>query len=401
MQILDRAIAERSVASSVSVATRRAEYWRFLTEPPLLREWFADSIPIAATGGATVDLHFGDGDFFCVKITGAEEPGRLCWTWQFMGIGSCSKIEFRLTEEDGGTLIDVRDCGWYSESGVHELEAGWATSYPDSANVSRPERMRVICGAKRSARRSYFRPIRKANCRLVAILPLRRRLDSWLAGFGEPHKYMTYIGAGWAVARIPWHRVKAERRARRLHRFWWPLVIDGFGFHQGYFSAANLAEVSQPKCLDSYSALCAYDQGLGRSFWFVCGADPWKIAELIGQYAESRHWDLWSGAGLACAYAGGVSAEETQILRRIAGIYAAGAAQGACFAAKARMRAGNPAAHTDMACMVLCGMSALESVLLADQIYAMIVDLGGTYRDWCKLLRSKLESVSIAGAKYS
>jgi uncharacterized protein YndB with AHSA1/START domain len=125
MQILDRAIAERTVVSSATVAARRTECWRFLTEPPLLREWFADSIPIGEPGGATVELHFGDGDFFRVKIAAAEEPARLCWTWRFMGVGSGSEIEFRLTEEHGGTRIDVRDRGWYSESGAQELKVGW------------------------------------------------------------------------------------------------------------------------------------------------------------------------------------------------------------------------------------------------------------------------------------
>jgi hypothetical protein len=226
------------------------------------------------------------------------------------------------------------------------------------------------------------------------MLPFRGRFESWLAGPGWPHEYMTYVGAGWAVARIPWQRFRAERRARALHRFLWPLVLDGFGFHEAYFHSTDLAGVSNPRGLDTDLGRSAYDQGLGRGFWFVCGADPWNIAALIGQYDSFRRWDLWSGAGLACAYAGGVSREEARIFARVAGPFAAAAGQGACFAAKARIRAGNLAAHTEMACQMLCGMSAVEAAALCDRTYLLVRDAGGTYHDWRKLVRSKLEGVS-------
>lgn len=126
MQILDRGITQRILESCVKIAAPATVCWPFLTEPALLREWFADSVPLAADAGATVDLHFGDGDFFRVRTTAAEDPNRLCWTWQFMGVGSSSDIEFLLTGKDDGTQVAVRDQGQYSESGVHELEEGWA-----------------------------------------------------------------------------------------------------------------------------------------------------------------------------------------------------------------------------------------------------------------------------------
>ncbi len=126
MQILNRGITQRLVESSVRIAAPSAVCWRFLLEPALLAEWFADSIPLGADQGATVDLHFGDGDFFRVTTAAADDMTRLCWTWQFMGVGSSSQVEFLLTEEDGGTRVMVRDRGQYSEAGVGELEEGWA-----------------------------------------------------------------------------------------------------------------------------------------------------------------------------------------------------------------------------------------------------------------------------------
>lgn len=124
MEVLNRGIVARRVQSSVEVSAEPEVCWRFLTQPTLRAEWFADSCP---SGGAnTVDLQFGDGDFFRVATVAAEEPTRLCWVWRFLGVGSLSEIEFLLTKREIGTELRVRDRGQYSESGVDELEDGWA-----------------------------------------------------------------------------------------------------------------------------------------------------------------------------------------------------------------------------------------------------------------------------------
>jgi hypothetical protein len=229
-----------------------------------------------------------------------------------------------------------------------------------------------------------------------ALIPFRRRLRSWLMGPGMPHEYMTYVGVGWAIARIPWHRAQAERRARLLHRFYWPLVLDGYGFHEGYFHAGKPAGIARAKGIDSGHGRSAYDQGLGRSLWFSGGADPSRVAGMIGEFERSRHVDLWSGAGLACAYAGGVSEQEVEMLARLAGEHAGAAGQGSCFAAKARQRAGNQAEHTKLACRVLCGMTATEAAALCDETYAETVELGGNFRHWRALVQTRLEQVSAA-----
>ena len=122
MRILDRGIAPRDVKSRVTVAAPLEGCWRFLTDPSLMSEWFAD--PIRLPDGR-MDLHFGDGDFFRVTRTAARQPDQLLWTWQFMGVGPRSEIEFLLTRKEGHTEVAVLDHGQYSLSGVHELEEGW------------------------------------------------------------------------------------------------------------------------------------------------------------------------------------------------------------------------------------------------------------------------------------
>jgi hypothetical protein len=70
---------------------------------------------------------------------------------------------------------------------------------------------------------------------------------------------------------------------------------------------------------------------------------------------------------LGCAYAAGVEREAISALKSAAGSYLPQLAQGASFAAKARQRAGNPTAHTEMACQVLCGMSAEKAAEITDK----------------------------------
>jgi hypothetical protein len=114
-------------------------------------------------------------------------------------------------------------------------------------------------------------------------------------------------------------------------------------------------------------ALRAWDMGLGRGLWFALGADVPRIAEQIAAMDADRRADLWSGVGLACAYAGGVESSDLECLAALAVEHRFSLGQGAAFAAKARQRAGNPADHTDRACRVLCGLPAEAAARITDE----------------------------------
>ncbi|MBT9314705.1 DUF1702 family protein [Leptothoe spongobia] len=223
---------------------------------------------------------------------------------------------------------------------------------------------------------------------LDALTPWQcNRLENFIAGPGTDHIYMVHVGAGWVLAKLPW---RLDGYLAQLHRetntyreghnptkfkiqnskaidplLGW-LAIDGYGFHEGYFHWSRVVEQQiVPKKLSGY-ARRVFDQGLGRSLWFLCGADFTHIPDKINAFEPMRHPDLWSGLGLACAYAGGVDQVAIATLQTTAGAYRPQLAQGAAFAAKARQRAGNPAPHTTMACQVLCGMDVDAAAALTD-----------------------------------
>jgi hypothetical protein len=192
------------------------------------------------------------------------------------------------------------------------------------------------------------------------------RNDRWRTfteQFAEPHIYMMHVGLGWALARL--QRSVTSHLARLDPLLRW-LVVDGYGFHEGYFGWPRYIEQRAiPSRLNAYERR-AFDQGLGRSIWFVKGADVAAVASMIDAFPSARHDDLWSGAGLACAYAGGCGRAAIESLRAAADEHLPALAQGVAFAAKTRQRAANLNPHTEIVCRLICGNTAEETAAITD-----------------------------------
>jgi hypothetical protein len=211
----------------------------------------------------------------------------------------------------------------------------------------------------------------------------RRRLRDFLIGSGAMHIYMVHVGVGWAIGQMPWLRSGLTRFLQKFDPLLRWLAIDGYGFYSGYFHWPHyISHQKVPKQLDKRGRQ-VFDQGLGRSLWFVEGADVHRIAQRIAAFDSDRRADLWSGVGLACAYAGGIDPIEVKALRAAACSYRPQLAQGAAFAAKTRQRAENPAGHTELACRILCGLSAVDAAGITDEALEHLpIDRADTYAIW-------------------
>jgi len=142
------------------------------------------------------------------------------------------------------------------------------------------------------------------------------RIRTLLAGAGDAHAYMVHVGAGWMWARLP---INPRRARQRLDPVLGWLGCDGYGFHEGFFHWQKyISGQCPPKKLMGYETR-AFDQGLGRSWWFVNGGNAELIAQSIGAFAADRQPDLWSGIGLAATYAGGVGEDVLRTVREKAG----------------------------------------------------------------------------------
>jgi hypothetical protein len=197
------------------------------------------------------------------------------------------------------------------------------------------------------------------------------KLEEFLAGPGDRHVYMAYVGIGWAMARLPRFRWPRLHTPDPLLRW---LALDGYGFHQAYFRTRRyVTEHFQadrfpwPGDDDTGYANRAIDQGIGRALWFVGGTDVLQVSRLVDGFAESRRADLYSGVGLAATYAGGADETELRELWRRAGTYRAHLIQGSAFAAAARVRAGLVVPHVETATRLFCGLAPAEAAAVTDR----------------------------------
>lgn len=218
---------------------------------------------------------------------------------------------------------------------------------------------------------------------------MKSRWHAYVNGPGSPHVYMMHVGVGWVIARL---RLRVAPQLERLDPLLRWLAVDGYGFHEGYFGWRRyVAGQAMPGQLEGY-ARRVFDQGLGRSLWFVFGADVRGIAEAIAAFGPSRRPDLWSGVGLAGTYAGGVGVEALRYLLVAAGLCRAQVAQGAAFAAKTRLRASNLVPHTELACRILCGLTAADAAEVTDLCLAGLPANGEvqSYEVWRERIQVQL-----------
>lgn len=190
---------------------------------------------------------------------------------------------------------------------------------------------------------------------LDCLLPWKNRTRDFLDGPGSAYIYAVSLGAGMGLARL--HR-QPERFLTRLDPVFGWLILDGYGFHEGFFARQRYVEGQVIPARLSRYARCVFDHGLGRSIWFVVGTNVDRVAAKIATFPSARQADLWSGVGLACGYTGGVERAALETLRHLAGPYRSQLAVGVAIAANARQRASSPGPYAELACEVMFGLSS-------------------------------------------
>jgi hypothetical protein len=265
----------------------------------------------------------------------------------------------------------------------------FVAGYNAALRIGDPDAPAPALDAPSELRGFAFEGAGMAFALLDILSPWRaRRFARFVAGPAASHVYMAHVGAGWALARTSRHLAWRLGPLDPLLRW---LMLDGHGFHAGYFyHRAAIDRRRRPHGLRG-GRENVFDQGLGRALWFVRGADVATVAATVAAFPPERRADLWSGVGLAAAYAGGVEDGDLAALAAAGGEHRLELGQGAAFAAKARERAGNPAAHTDRACRIFCGLAAGEAAAITDQALDRLDPAdGGAYARWRAEIRRLL-----------
>ena len=205
---------------------------------------------------------------------------------------------------------------------------------------------------------------------LDILTPWRRdRLRTFARGPGRDQAYMLHVGAGWALA---WPLASPRQMLARLDPVLRWLTLDGFGFYTSFFHwKRTVVRQLYPWRLGGRGRE-VFDIGVGRRLWFLDDPGIGSFLDAVAAFPLSRRGALWSGLGEACAFGGGRDESALANLRQAAGPYLPDLAQGVAFSAEAREQGGNPAPHTELACRILCGMSAAEaSAIVQDMASAL------------------------------
>jgi len=221
-------------------------------------------------------------------------------------------------------------------------------------------------------------------------------------GPGAAHVYLVYVGVGWALARLPRFRWPSVEGYDPLLR---GLVLDGYGFHQAYFATQRYVheqyrerEFPWPGDATRAHSHHIIDQGIGRALWFVGGSDVDVVTGLVERFPQDRRSDLYAGIGLAATYAGGVTADELTRLRARAGEFGPELAQGAAFAAEARVRAALLVPHNAVATGVLCGTTPEHAARITQDVRPSTAEaLAATgepaYQPWRRAIAARFLTV--------
>lgn len=216
------------------------------------------------------------------------------------------------------------------------------------------------------------------------------RARDLLQGPALPHLFLSYIGIGFAMARLPratWGRVVPDIDAPPYHPTLSWLAVDGYAFDLAYFGHRRWASpAASPKPWpwmgeSEYFPRCA-DQGLGRALWFIHGADSAAVAKAVQAFDTHRQGDLWSGVALAATFAGPEAVHAEQLKSVVPSNYAGDLACGSILAAAARVRAGHVPDHSQRAARVLTGLTCQEAAAIADESAPEGTVDGTSYEQW-------------------
>jgi hypothetical protein len=213
------------------------------------------------------------------------------------------------------------------------------------------------------------------------MFPGSGRLEKFTHSVGAPHDYITMVGAGFAIGRVPLGLRRLESYQRKLDEVTAFCLADGYGFHEGFFKWKTFADGHKPAppSMNRQNRIL-FDSGISRAMWWVYGANPVDIAAAISRFDEQRRPEMWAGIGVAVSYAsaGPGQINPTAKLLELSGPYRYDFLSGVPFSAHMRWKAGNAAPWTEQACRELLNMSVQET---SDLILGALHDVTDGWKD--------------------
>jgi hypothetical protein len=171
------------------------------------------------------------------------------------------------------------------------------------------------------------------------------------------------LGIGAAFSHM---RLQLPMAPQIVEQYWGWMAMDAYGFNEGYYRWSNLLfHKKEPEGVSGLG-MRAFDQGLGRALYFVTGADPQAIHELIERFPPARRRELWAGLGLMVAYWGALDEKGIRKLLNTSKNLRPHFQQGVALAALLRAGTADVPDHTEGACSIVCQAASSEVASLAN-----------------------------------
>lgn len=217
-------------------------------------------------------------------------------------------------------------------------------------------------------------------------------LNHWRAfikGQGADHERQGHSGLGWAIAQQGRSALPFFEMLSPLMRF---CVLDGCGYYDGIFKQRQTIKARKPPETFKGQLLEAYDQGVGRSLWYLFKGEEEKIKETINTFSPERHSSLWRGIGVASVYVGGCDENHLKSLQLSAGEHQTQLALGAILAARSRVQAKAVTPDVELACRVWCNLSVEDAMILSVKAETDITNTNESFGTWLSKMKEELNS---------
>jgi uncharacterized protein YndB with AHSA1/START domain len=114
---------------SIHIAAAPDVVYRYFTDPERYRQWMGDVVRLDAVPGGVFRVGMRDGVAAEGTFVELDAPRRLLFTWGWTDLfevapGS-TRVEVTLTEEDGGTRVDVRHHDLPTDEAREQHRGGW------------------------------------------------------------------------------------------------------------------------------------------------------------------------------------------------------------------------------------------------------------------------------------
>ena len=200
--------------------------------------------------------------------------------------------------------------------------------------------------------------------------------------FGLKHSSQMHVGLGWAFAELNLKFKDVDLVIDPVLKY---RVLDGYGYYEGIFKRRQSIRTQQVPQHFNEIELRAYNQGLGRSLWYIAQGEVEKLVKLINIFAENRHNDMWRGIGIAVAYVGGVEALNIEQLVIGSGQHLSSFKSGVALLIQSRAKAGSIVNDTENISNILFNT---DTQYVNDQVTKLeketIATSEASYFDWLK-----------------